>query len=178
MQVIGFPAIVKPVNGGFSLGVSCVTNFAELPAAIEMALKEDTQFLVESFITGREIAIGVMRTANGIIALPACEVRSKNGFISHQDKISASFEKIVPAALTIDEQQKLNDIAKKIYQLFECKGVIRVDFILKNDGRAFLLEINTVPGMASLSIIPAAVKTLGWTLEYFFTQLIENAPIS
>jgi D-alanine-D-alanine ligase len=176
MESIGFPAIVKPVNGGFSLGVNRIMNHAELPAAVAAAFKEDHQILIESFITGREIAVGVMRTEDGIVTLPCCEVSSKNGFLTHEDKITASFKKTF-ARLSITEQTSLETITKKIYHYFNCRGVVRVDFIWANDGNLFLLEVNSVPGMAPLSIVPDAVAVLGWTMEYFFTQLIERAGV-
>jgi D-alanine-D-alanine ligase len=176
LETLGFPAIVKPVNGGFSLGVSRIFNYGELQHALEVAFKEDHQVLIESFISGREIAIGVMRTQDGIRTLPCCEVRSKSGFLSYEDKTTPNrVTKTIPALLAASEQIALETIAKKLYQQFECKGVIRVDFILSENGNPVLLEINSVPGMAALSIIPDAVNVLGWTMERFFTQLIEMA---
>jgi D-alanine-D-alanine ligase len=96
--------------------------------------------------------------------------------LSYEDKTTPNrVTKTIPALLAASEQIALETIAKKLYQQFECKGVIRVDFILSENGNPVLLEINSVPGMAALSIIPDAVNVLGWTMERFFTQLIEMA---
>jgi D-alanine-D-alanine ligase len=176
LETIGYPAIVKPVNGGLSLGVSRILHYGELQPALALAFKEDHQVLIESFITGREIAVGVLRTSEGIQTLPCCEVRSVSGFLSHQDKSSPNrITKTIPALLSVSERQAVETIATKMYQQLECKGIIRVDFIVTENGVPVLLEINSVPGMAASSIIPETIKVLGWTMEYFFTQLIEMA---
>jgi D-alanine-D-alanine ligase len=173
-----FPVFVKPNNGGSSIGMSKVNDPSEeLGAAIEKAFREDKQVLVEEFITGREFTIGVFRAAGQIITLPFTEVRSKKEFFDFEAKYNADLnEEITPAVVDEAVAEKVRAAARKIYQVFNCAGIIRIDFIYNEAvGEPFMLEINTVPGQSETSLVPQQLKVHGWTLTQFYSALIEDA---
>ncbi len=172
-----FPVFVKPNNGGSSIGMSKVNRFTdELGIAIEKAFKEDDQVLVEEMITGREFTIGVFKTEGEIIALPITEVISKKDFFDYEAKYEGASQEITPAEINDTWKEQIENTAKKIYQVFNCNGVVRIDFIYdEKQNKPFMLEINTVPGQSEASIVPQQVKAMGWTLEDFYTALVEEA---
>ena len=173
-----FPVFVKPNNGGSSIGMSKVNNASEeLGAAVEKAFKEDDQVLVEEFITGREFTIGVFRSKGEIIALPITEVKSKKEFFDFEAKYNSELnEEITPAKVDESIAEKVRATARKIYQVFNCSGIIRIDFIYNEaKGEPYMLEINTVPGQSEASLVPQQLKAFGWTLKQFYSALIEDA---
>ena len=171
-----FPVFVKPNNGGSSIGMSKVNNASEeLGAAIDKAFKEDDQVLVEEFIEGRELTIGVFRKRNEIITLPITEIISKKDFFDYEAKYLGKSEEITPAKVDESIAEKIRAAAKKIYTVFNCRGVVRIDFIYNEKaGEPFMLEVNTVPGQSEASIVPQQVKAMGWTLKEFYTKLVEE----
>ena len=171
-----FPVFVKPNNGGSSIGMSKVGSPSEeLGAAIEKAFKEDDQVLVEEFIKGRELTIGVFRSKGKIIALPITEIISKKDFFDYEAKYLGASEEVTPAKIAESVAEKVRKEAVKAYQMFNCKGVVRIDFIYnEDDGNPYLLEINTVPGQSEASIVPQQVRAMGWDLTQFYTALIED----
>jgi D-alanine-D-alanine ligase len=171
------PVFVKPNNGGSSIGMSKVNEAAELGDAIEKAFKEDQQVLVEEFIAGREFTIGVFKHKGEIRTLPFTEVISKKEFFDFEAKYSAGMsEEITPAKVDEAVAIKVREAARKVYQVFNCRGVVRIDFIYNEQaGEPFMLEINTVPGQSEASIVPQQVKAMGWTLKDFYSALIEDA---
>jgi D-alanine-D-alanine ligase len=172
-----FPVFVKPNNGGSSIGMSKVNSSSEeLGVAIDKAFKEDDQVLVEEFIEGREFTIGVFRKKTEIITLPITEVISKKAFFDYEAKYLGKSEEITPAKVDESVAEKVRTAAKKIYSVFNCRGIVRIDFIYnERAGEPFMLEINTVPGQSEASIVPQQVKAMGWTLKEFYTALIEEA---
>jgi D-alanine-D-alanine ligase len=171
-----FPVFVKPNNGGSSIGMSKVNSPSEeLGAAIEKAFKEDDQVLVEEFIKGREFTIGVFQSKGKIIALPITEVISKKEFFDYEAKYLGASLEVTPAEIneTLTNQIKTESI--KIYQIFNCRGIVRIDFIYNEaEGEPYMLEINTVPGQTEASLVPQQVKSMGWSLMDFYTALIEE----
>jgi D-alanine-D-alanine ligase len=173
-----FPVFVKPNNGGSSIGMSRVNSPSEeLGAAIEKAFREDDQVLVEEFITGREFTIGVFRSKGEIITLPLTEVRSKNEFFDFEAKYTPGMnEETTPALVDEAVAVKVRAAAEKIYQVFNCSGVIRIDFIYNEGvGEPYMLEVNTVPGQSEASIVPQQLRAFGWTLKESYSALIEEA---
>ena len=176
-QHLQFPVFVKPANGGSSIGMSKVNSASEeLGAAIEKAFREDDQVLIEEFITGREFTVGVFRTRGEIIVLPLTEVRSKKEFFDFEAKYTAGLnEETTPAQVDEAIAEKIRAAARKIYQVFNCSGIIRIDFIYEEaKGEPFMLEVNTVPGQSEASIVPQQVKAMGWSLKEFYTRLVEE----
>lgn len=170
------PVFVKPNNGGSSIGMSKVNKPAELAGALEKAFKEDDQILVEEFISGREFTVGVFKTTEDIFVLPITEVKSKKDFFDYEAKYQGMSEEITPAVINDVMTKNIRTTAKKIYQLFNCRGVVRIDFIYDEaKGAPYMLEINTVPGQSEASIVPQQVQAMRWTLKDFYSALIEEA---
>ena len=176
VQKLKFPVFVKPNNGGSSIGMSKVNQPSdELGAAIEKAFKEDDQVLIEEFIKGREFTIGVFKTKENIIALPMTEVVSKKEFFDYEAKYEGASTEVTPAKVEEAIAEKIRETAKKIYSLFNCRGVVRIDFIYnEEEGNPYMLEINTIPGQSEASIVPQQVKAMGWSLKEFYTRLVEE----
>ncbi|HVX27306.1 MAG TPA: D-alanine--D-alanine ligase [Parafilimonas sp.] len=171
-----FPVFVKPNNGGSSIGMSKVNRPSEeIGVALQKAFKEDDQVLIEEFIAGREFTIGVFKTKGEITTLPITEVISKKDFFDFEAKYKGLSEEITPAKVEDSIAEKVRDAARKIYSVLNCSGIVRIDFIYNEEiGEPFMLEVNTVPGQSAASIVPQQVKANGWTLQEFYTALIEE----
>jgi D-alanine-D-alanine ligase len=170
-----FPVFVKPNNGGSSIGMSKVYDAKDLEAAIKKAFKEDDQVLVEQMINGREFTIGVFKTKGNIVVLPITEVMSKKDFFDYEAKYQGASTEVTPAEVDEASADKIREAAKKIYAVFNCRGVVRIDFILEEStGSPHMLEINTIPGQSEASIVPQQVKAMGWSLKEFYTKLVEE----
>ncbi|MES2893939.1 MAG: D-alanine--D-alanine ligase [Bacteroidota bacterium] len=176
LTALKLPVFVKPNNGGSSIGMSKVNASEDLQGALAKAFKEDDQVLVEEFISGREFTIGVFKTKGEIIALPMTEVISKKEFFDYEAKYEGASEEVTPANATDEIVKKVQEAARKAYAIFNCRGVVRIDFIYNEEiGYPYMLEINTVPGQSEASIVPQQVKAMGWTLKEFYSALIEEA---
>ncbi len=172
---LALPVFVKPNNGGSSIGMSKVNKAENLANALQKAFKEDEQVLVEEFIQGREFTIGVFKTKSVITTLPMTEVTTKNDFFDFEAKYEGKSEETTPANIPEAMAEKIRTAAKKIYQVFNCKGVVRIDFIYDEIKDApYMLEINTVPGQSAASIIPQQVAAMGSNLQQFYTLLLEE----
>jgi D-alanine-D-alanine ligase len=175
-----FPVFVKPNNGGSSIGMSKVNASSdELGVAIEKAFREDSQVLIEEFISGREFTIGVFKTGSDIITLPITEVISKKDFFDYEAKYEGASTEVTPARIDDSIAGRIRETARDIYNIFNCRGVVRIDFIYQEEsGKPFMLEINTIPGQSEASIVPQQVKAMGWSLSEFYTKLVQEALIS
>ena len=176
LKQLNLPVFVKPNNGGSSIGMSKVAKAEDLPAALDKAFKEDDQVLIEEFIAGREFTVGVFRTNKDIIVLPITEVITKKEFFDYEAKYQGMSEEITPAKIDSSVEKKIRDTARKVFELFNCRGVVRIDFIYNEaKGEPYILEINTVPGQSEASIVPQQVQIMGWSLKDFYSSLIEEA---
>jgi D-alanine-D-alanine ligase len=173
LEALSLPLFVKPNNGGSSIGMSKVNTAEELPEAITKAFKEDDQVLVEEFISGREFTVGVFKDATGIKVLPITEIKTKKDFFDFEAKYEGKSEEITPAAITPSVEEKIKLAAGKVYEVFNCRGVVRIDFIF-NEAKAepYMLEINTVPGQTDASVVPQQVRAMGWQIKDFYTALL------
>lgn len=169
------PLFIKPNNGGSSIGMSKVKTAAELPAALSKAFAEDSQVLVEEFISGREFTIGVYRGALGIGVLPATEIVSSKEFFDFEAKYTTGVtEEITPARMTPEEKERVEKIVQAVFQKLNAKGITRIDYILQEGtGNFYFIEINTVPGQSENSLIPQQVRAAGRTIQDFYTEIIE-----
>lgn len=175
LKELRLPVFVKPNNGGSSIGMSKVNEPTELQPALDKAFKEDNQVLVEEFIRGREFTIGVFKSKGEIITLPMTEIITKKEFFDYEAKYNGGSEEITPAKVDESIAEKIRLAARKAYTVFNCKGIIRIDFIYEEvSAQPYMLEINTVPGQTDASIVPQQVKAMGWTLKEFYTALIEE----
>jgi D-alanine-D-alanine ligase len=156
--------------------MSKVNKPEDLAGALEKAFVEDEQVLVEEFISGREFTIGVFKSKGEIVTLPLTEVKTKKDFFDFEAKYTAGMsEEVTPAKVEENIANKVRDTAKKIYEVFNCKGIVRIDFIYSEEKESpYMLEINTVPGQTEASIVPQQVKASGWTLMEFYSALIED----
>ncbi len=170
------PVFVKPNNGGSSIGMSKVNAASEMNEALAKAFKEDDQILVEEFINGREFTIGVFKSKGEIRVLPITEIITQNEFFDFEAKYQGKSQEITPAEIDSDIQKKLELAATNVYEVLNCRGVVRIDFIYDaTTNQPFMLEVNTVPGQSEASVIPQQVKAMGWTLPDFYSALIEQA---
>lgn len=176
LKQLSLPVFVKPNSGGSSIGMSKVNLADELEAALEKAFEEDEQILVEEFISGREFTIGVFKSKGQIIPLPFTEILSEKDFFDYEAKYDGKSKEVTPAVCDDSITEKVRETAKKVYSVFNCRGIVRMDFIYNEEkGVPFLLEINTVPGQSAASIVPQQVRANGWNLKDFYTALIEDA---
>lgn len=172
---LSLPLFIKPNNGGSSLGISKVKEAGEIEVALEKAFQEDEQVLVEEFIKGREFTIGIFRSKGKIITLPITEIIPKNEFFDFQAKYEGASEEITPAQVEEAVAEQVRKEALKAYTVFNCRGIVRMDFIYEeNKGNPYLLEINTVPGQSAASLVPQQVLAMGWSLKEFYSALIEE----
>jgi D-alanine-D-alanine ligase len=174
-QSLKLPYFVKPNNGGSSIGMSKVNATAELPQALTAAFKEDTQVLVEEFIKGREFTIGVYLGKNGIQVLPSTEIISSKEFFDFEAKYTPGVsEEITPGRMSQEEKDRVEEIVRVVYNKLNCRGVVRIDYILEDgSGNFYFIEINTVPGQSENSIIPQQVRATGRSVQDFYTELLE-----
>ena len=170
------PVFVKPNNGGSSLGISKVNDVLELAPALEKAFKEDNQVLVEEYISGREFTIGVFKSKGVLTVLPITEITTDNEFFDFEAKYQGKSQEITPALISETMLNDLTAAEKKVYATLNCRGVVRVDFIYDEAAqKAYMLEVNTVPGQSEASVIPQQVKAMGWSLSNFYATLVEDA---
>jgi D-alanine-D-alanine ligase len=178
IQQLNFPVFIKPNNGGSSIGMSKVDRSSdELGVAIEKAFNEDSQVLVEEMIEGREFTVGVFKSKGEIFVLPLTEVKAHQGqsFFDFEAKYQGKSTETTPAEVDEAIAEKIRAAAKKVYTVFNCRGVVRIDFIYnEKEGAPFMLEVNTVPGQSEASIVPQQVKAMGWALKDFYTKLVQE----
>jgi len=170
------PLFIKPNNGGSSIGMSKVKTWEELPEALDKAFAEDTQVLVEEFISGREFSIGVFRGKGEITVLPSTEIVSSKEFFDFESKYIAGItEEITPGRMNTEEVERVGRIATQVYEKLNCKGAVRIDYFLqKETAQFYFIEINTVPGQTETSLISQQVKAIGKDVKEFYTELIEE----
>ena len=173
---LSFPVFVKPNNGGSSIGMSKVNTAHELGTAIKKAFNEDSQVLVEEMIAGREFTVGVFRSDGAITVLPITEVSTDKEFFDFEAKYKGKSKEVTPAEMPAGWKEKVEAAAAKIYALFDCRGVVRIDFIYNEAADTpYMLEINTVPGQSEASIVPQQVRASGRNLQDFYSQLVDEA---
>ena len=171
---IGMPCFVKPAADGSSFGVSKVKNKDQLAPAIRKAMMESSEIMVESYLEGTEISIGVFKTKERSVVLPATEVVTSNEFFDYDAKYNGQVQEITPARLSEDITDRVRKITSHIYDILHCNGIIRIDYIISKDGKISMLEVNTTPGMTATSFIPQQVKAAGLSMTEVLTEIVEN----
>ena len=174
IQRVGLPCFVKPNKSGSSFGISMVKDSEQLLPAIEKAYAEDDEIIIESYLKGTEVSVGVIKYQNETIVLPMTEIVSENDFFDYEAKYEGKSSEITPARISEDEKVKVEDVAKRIYTILKMDGFSRSEFILVN-GEPFLLEMNTVPGLTTESILPQQAREAGISLNQLFDNAIELA---
>ncbi len=175
LATLKLPYFVKPNNGGSSIGMSKVTKEDQLEEALQKAFAEDEQVLVEEMIQGREFTVGVYKSKGKIHVLPMTEVTAHNEFFDFEAKYGGKSSEVTPAQMDESWHQKIEAAAQKIYAVFDCRGVVRIDFIYNEERDApYMLEINTIPGQSDASIIPQQVAAAGGNLKDFYSSLLQE----
>ena len=174
IQRVGLPCFVKPNKSGSSFGISMVKEADELLVAIEKAYAEDDEIIIESYLKGTEVSVGVIKYKGETLVLPMTEIVSENDFFDYEAKYEGKSSEITPARISDEEKNKVEDVAKRIYTILKMEGFSRSEFILV-DGEPFLLEMNTVPGLTAESILPQQAREAGISLNELFDNAIELA---
>ncbi len=174
VEELGLPVFVKPNAGGSSFGVTKVKGKEQLLAALEMATKESADILVEEFIEGKEFTCGLVKLSNQEILFPVTEVIPQNEFFDFEAKYTAGkTAEITPARLSPEMTNKIQQLSSRIYDLCDCSGIVRVDYILK-DGEFYFLEVNTTPGMTATSFVPQQIAAMDRNLGDVLGLIIED----
>ena len=170
---LGLPLFVKPNASGSSFGVTKVKKQNELLPAITEAFKESDQVLMEEFIEGREISCGVMIAGGKEYIFPITELVCQSEFFDYKAKYQGFSNEITPADLPEAIRKEVNRLTLIAYKRLNCRGVVRIDFIVKGE-TPYMIEINTIPGMSSHSIIPQQAATMGMSLTELFNLIIDE----
>lgn len=174
---LGYPCFVKPNAGGSSFGVTKVKTPEALLPAIEKAMQESDEVMIERLMTGTEITCGCYRRGDEIVVFPITEVVTSQEFFDFDAKYNNKSQEITPARIAPATAERVGDMTRHIYQLLDCYGIIRVDYILSGDKgheTINLLEVNTTPGMTAASFIPQQVRAAGLELKEVFSDIIEG----
>ena len=174
IKKVGLPCFVKPNRAGSSFGISKVYEEENLKAAIEKACQEDEEILIESFLDGTEVSVGVIEYQGKLTVLPITEIVSENDFFDYEAKYEGKSQEITPARISAAEKEKVVSLATKVYQVLNMKGFSRSEFIIV-DGAPYFLEINTVPGMTKESLLPQQAKEASISLTDLFDNAIQMA---
>jgi len=176
LDKLNLPVFVKPNNGGSSLGMSKVKESSELQEALNKAFAVDKQVIVEEFIAGREFTIGLYKIKEQVNVLPCTEIVSSKEFFDYEAKYTTGVtNEITPGRMTEEEKSRVEAAMVKIYQRLNCKGVVRIDYILQeNTNHMYVLEVNTVPGQSQNSIIPQQVRSTGMSMTDFYGAILEE----
>ena len=171
---IGMPCFVKPANDGSSFGVSKVKNKDQLAPAIRKAMLESSDVMVEQYLEGTEITVGVFKTKKRSVVLPITEVVTNNEFFDYDAKYNGQVQEITPARIPDEVARRASELTSHIYDILHCNGIIRIDYIISKDGKISMLEVNTTPGMTATSFIPQQVRAAGLTMTDVLTEIVEN----
>jgi D-alanine-D-alanine ligase len=171
---LGLPLFVKPNAGGSSFGVTKVKEKGQLTTALEMAMKESSDILVEEFIDGKEFTCGLVKLSDQEIIFPVTEVIPQNEFFDFEAKYTAGkTDEITPARISPELTQKVQQLSSRIYDLCDCSGIVRIDYILK-DNEFYFLEVNTTPGMTATSFVPQQIAAMNRKLGDILELIIED----
>lgn len=171
---VGLPCFVKPNAEGSSFGVTKVKEAAQLEEALKKAFALCREVLVETFIDGTELTCGVVKAGDMDITMPIAEVIPKNEFFDFEAKYNPTkSDEIIPARISPELTKRIKTLSSMIYDILRCEGIVRVDYIVRED-EIFMLEVNTTPGMTSNSFVPKMVRAMGGTLREVLTKIIDN----
>lgn len=169
-----FPVFVKPTDAGSSFGITKVKAPEDLPEAIRFAFSEGQMVIVEQGLVGRELTCAAYTDSEGVKALPVIEIVTENEYFDYDAKYNGHSQEICPAPIEDAVRDHIQETSRKIYSHLGCSGVVRIDYILAEDG-LYMIEVNTIPGMTSASLVPKMVRTAGIDMTDFLTSIIENS---
>ena len=174
IERISLPCFVKPARGGSSFGTTKVKTAEALRPAIELALKEGEDVMIEAFMGGTEITCGCYKTKTVSHVFPITEVVTANEFFDYDAKYNGQVEEITPARISDRLTQRVQTLTSTIYDILGCYGIIRIDYIITGGEKINLLEINTTPGMTATSFIPQQIRAAGLDIKDVMTDIIEG----
>ena len=175
VEQLGLPVFVKPNDGGSSFGVTKVKRIEDLAPAVAAAFSESDDVLIESYIPGREMTEGVFNRDGLIVPLPVTEIISHNEYFDYEAKYLGKSDEVCPAQITEEQAHTIREQTRRIYQHFGCRGLIRCDYIMTESGKVYFLEINPVPGMTKMSLVPAQIRAAGLSVSAVLDVLIDEA---
>ncbi|MBT8300341.1 MAG: D-alanine--D-alanine ligase [Maribacter sp.] len=170
VEKVGLPCFVKANKAGSSFGITKVYKKEHLKSAIEIAYKEDDEIIIEGFLDGTEVSVGVIKYKGETKVLPITEIVTENDFFDYEAKYEGKSQEITPARITAAQEKKVSEIAKRAYDILKMEGFSRSEFIFVED-EPFMLEMNTTPGLTTESILPQQASEAGISLS----ELFENA---
>lgn len=171
---LSFPVFVKPTDGGSSFGISKVRRPEELPDAIRFAFSEGQSVIIEQGISGQEFTCAAYSDTEGVKSLPVIQIVTENDYFDYDAKYNGHSQEICPAPIDESLSGHIQEVSKRIYSHLGCSGIVRMDYILSGDDLYFL-EVNTIPGMTSASLVPKMIRTAGMDITDFLTGIIENS---
>ena len=174
VAALGLPMFVKPTDGGSSFGVTKVKEIGDFDKAVETAFSEGNMLIAEAAVSGRELTCAVYNDGNGNVALPVIEIITENEFFDYEAKYNGRSREVCPAQIPDALRDRIQDVSKKIYAHLGCSGLVRVDYIC-SDEDLYFLEVNTIPGMTSASLVPQMVRAAGMSMTDFLSTVIENS---
>lgn len=174
IEKIGLPCFIKPNASGSSFGVTKVKTREEIQPAIQKALEESDDVMIEAFMDGIELANGCYKTKDKAVIFPITEVVSKNEFFDYNAKYNGEVTEITPARLSPELTNRVQQITSAVYDILGCSGIVRVDYIITAGEKINMLEINTTPGMTATSFIPQQVRAAGLDIKDVMTDIIED----
>ena len=174
VEKLGLPCFIKSNVGGSSFGVTKVKEEAQILPAVERAFAEGGDVIIESFLKGTEITCGMYKTHEKTVVFPITEVVPENEFFDYDAKYNGQVSEITPARISDEMTKKVQEETKKYYDILGCKGIVRIDYIITEDGVPHVLEANTTPGMTPTSFIPQQVRAAGLDIKDVMSDIIEN----
>jgi D-alanine-D-alanine ligase len=174
VKKVGLPCFVKANRAGSSYGITKVYQKENLQNALDVAFKEDDEVIIESFLDGTEVSVGVINYKGEIVVLPITEIVSENDFFDYEAKYLGQSQEITPARIDDNKTKMVKTLAKKVYEVLKLEGFSRSEYIFKN-GEPHLLEVNTVPGLTAASILPQQAAEAGISMSELFENAIESS---
>ena len=174
VEKLGLPMFVKPTDGGSSFGVTKVKAAEDFQKAVDCAFAEGNMLIAEAAVAGRELTCAVYNDGKENVALPVIEILTDNEFFDYEAKYNGHSREVCPAQIPDTLRDEIQEVSKKIYEHLGCAGLVRIDYIASEDGLYFL-EVNTIPGMTSASLVPQMVRAAGMSMTSFLSSIIENS---
>ena len=172
---IGLPCFIKSNVGGSSFGCTKVKTAADIQPAVALAFAEGDEVIIEAFMKGTEVTSGVYKTRNKAVAFPLTEVVSHNEYFDYKAKYNGESDEITPARISAELTEQIQQTTLRIYDIIGCRGIIRTDYIILENGQVNLMEVNTTPGMTATSFIPQQVRAAGIDIKDVLTDIIEDS---
>lgn len=175
IEKLGLPIVAKATCEGSSVGVEIAKTADELPEMIKRIYEFDDEILLEEFLPGTETSVPVMKEGNDITVFPIIEIISENEFYDYESKYTEGMcTHIIPARIPDDIKEEIEKISKKVYSILNCRGIARIDFMLGRDGKPYVVEINTLPGMTRMSLVPDSAKAAGVSFDELVERIVKS----